>query len=190
MNPWIVRSIAGLFASVFVSVAIMLLLVLPRNLPGVPDRPHFKNADPHGTVNTYYWIGTLKEEWTVADGRAEGPMVQHYPNGSILREAYYSDSRPEGKVSEYYEQSAGSARMSRRMGVRPARESDSAVGAKGPIKAEWTYRGGVREGAYRLWWPSGEVKEEGEVIGGRKTRVQKYPGLPGEDTWWNSLSHS
>jgi hypothetical protein len=179
MNPWIARSIAGLFASVVVSLLIMLLLVLPRNLPGVPDHPRFKIADGNGTVSRYYWIGTLKEEWTVADGRAEGPMIQHYPNGSIMREIYYADSRPEGKVNEYYEQSASSVRMSRRMRVRSARNPDTAVGAKGPLKAEWTYQRGVREGPYRLWWPSGEVKEEGEYAGGRKTRVQKYPGLPG-----------
>ena len=176
MNPWIARSLAGLFASVVVSLLIMLILLLPRNLPGIPEHPHFDRAAPDGIFRTYYWIGTLKEEWTLAGGEANGPMIQHYPNGSVMREIPYVSSSPDGVIREYYELSAGGVRHSRRLGPRPSAASGTVVGERGDLRAEWTYADGRRDGPYRIFWESGDLKEEGSYAGGRKMGlVRKYP---------------
>lgn len=169
MNMWVMRSIAGLFASVIVSLMIMLLLLLPRILPGVPEHPRFK-AGEDNIVRRYYWVGTLKEIWTVQDGRANGPMVQLYPNGSIMRELYYADSRLEGPAREYYEKSAGSVRMSRRRPMRPSEDPEKIVGGKGELKAEWSYRDGIKEGPYAIYAENGGLKEEGNYSAGKKIR--------------------
>ena len=64
----------------------------------------------------------------------------------------------EGVIREYYQKDRMRG-MGRRGAIRQARSAHEA--ARGPIKAEWTYLGGKRNGPYRLYYENGFVKEEG-----------------------------
>lgn len=163
-TPIIVGAVSMVFA-----LAMMLIMIAPRNLPGVPSnspRTHVQD----GVVQTHYWAGLLKEEWQFRDGRPEGTTIQYYPNASVMRVLNYENGVLNGSVKEYYEQSVAADRPSRKFGPSRPRASQEPN-----LKGEWTYENGRPNGPYFLYHRDGSLKEEGEFMAGKRRVVKKYP---------------
>ena len=163
---------AGIASLIFVGVFAVIVLVLPRpfmaQVPGeVPLKP---GVD--GAVETYYWVGTLKERQFYRNGIAEGEWVQYYPNGSVMRRMMLSRGVVEGPVLEFYELPSGGGGR-RGMARSPGRDGEL---GQGPPKGERNYAGGKRHGPYRTYYLNGSPREEGECQEGKLLgKPRKYP---------------
>ena len=169
MMHWLLaRVLAGGIAGCL--MALLLLGILWLAPPPVPKLQaeipyHAKHQD--GIVEKHDLFGLLQAQWVYVDGRPHGPALHHYPNRSVFRELQYVEGKLDGVMREYYQEE----RMrggGRRGAFRDARQMYEA--SRGPLKGEWRYMEGVRDGDYTLYYENEYIKEEGQY------RNDKYFG--------------
>lgn len=192
MFNWVLARMvaAALAAVVIASFYVIVLLFLPRPLPGIRGEVGLKPNQPDGIVETRYWIGLLKERWNYKGGLPNGVAIQYYPNGSMFRQLFYVDGKLNGVCNEYYERPTYRGGVGRRAFPKKRRESFE----KGPLKATWHYVGGKRDGEYKMYYLGGVLKEEGLYSRGKRVgTVKKYSEegeLISEKHYGGSGSHS
>jgi len=181
---WMIpRLLAGVIATSVGSALIMGILMLsPQPVPPLKAQVQRQAQNQSGVVQTHYFAGLLKEEWSYVDGIPHGLTRQYYPNASLFREINYDFGLLDGPYSEYYEKSTRHGGGRRTQGLR-------AMG-QGELKAKGYYSRGKRDGPLVMYYPSGILKEEREYRDGQKTgtwrRYHKDGRLKKEKTY-NSL---
>lgn len=102
--------------------------------------------------------GALHSEATYADGMLNGPAVEYYPSGAVLRRVTYRpfghESRPDGLDVWFFE--------------------------NGRVSRETTYVNGQKNGPYRDYFESnGIVESEGQHVNGQPHGTWYYYNLDG-----------
>jgi antitoxin component YwqK of YwqJK toxin-antitoxin module len=173
MMNWIVaRMISGALASVVVAIVVIIILYAPKPYPGVEGEVSFNPDREDGVIETKYWVGILKEEWTYENGFPHGLMLQYFPNRSVMRELHYHQGKLQGLIKEYYE----------KPGFRPGPRERHLVGVlepkktvRGNIKGKWEYQSGLKDGRFELYYERGGLKEKGSFKRGKLNgRLRKF----------------
>ena len=191
MNWILARVMGAAIASLVMAVVIGIILYAPKPYPSIKPiiKADAKKAD--GFLQTYYLLGLLKGEWTHQNGLPEGVAFHFYPNGSVMHRMFYVQGHLDGLIQEFYEK-PGSARGVSRRHI-PKNPPQAKIGV-GPLKAEWQYVMGVREGAFKLYYNRGAIKQEGSYhqnkLHGFVRRYKKNGALKSEALYQNGKKMS
>lgn len=111
-----------------------------RDLPGLVKREYaeiVKNRTKTGTAETYYPSGKVKTQWTMKNGKAEGPVTTYYEDGEILYIDIYKDGQRlsrkkysvEGKLEfeQQYSYQIDEARIQTQIKTEPISEASQMV---------------------------------------------------------------
>ncbi len=167
-NPlsWVVAgALTGVLGSIVMGIFISIILFAPKPYPGIKEVIKQDMSREDGTIQTKYWVGLLKEEWTFKNGFPQGYAYQFYPNGSTLRRLHYVDGRLEGAVEEYYEKPGSARGVSRRYVAKKPPQLKLGSGKK---KAVWNFRDGTLDGTYALHFEDETIREEGSYLEGKR----------------------
>lgn len=90
---------------------------------------------------------------------ADGPFVDHYPDGGVAVEGRYEQGEREGDWDSYYPD--GSLRLEGQYSAGKKVGRWKAYHPSGQLLGEGEYSGGLREGNWVLYYSNGLVKEQG-----------------------------
>lgn len=162
-------------ACVMSLLMIGLLQFGPRHMPRFAEHPPRNGPAKDGFWEKKDFMGLVETQGFLRSGWWDGPFVQYYPGGSVLREMTYRGGRLEGELTEYFEKPGyHRAPPKNRLPNRFERPQ-----MRGAIKRSVTYRNGKPDGPYRVYDESGRLKECGFFAGGlTESRIQVGAGSP------------
>lgn len=174
-NFMISYTLAGAGTAMVVTLLIMgMLKFSPPALPKFEPVVQHQSGVRDGIVQRKDMFGLIQSKTDYVSGYPNGGSIHFYPNKSIARVLEYREGKLNGLAREYYEASRNSNQPIRgKMGAFKA-ISKVKMGQMGLPKAVWTYRDGIKEGPYELYYDTGGLKEQGTFTDGDKTDVHKF----------------
>lgn len=101
-----------------------------------------------GVCKWFYKNGTVEQEWTYRQGKAEGMYKSFYENGILKREGNYRNDKADG-LHKWFDET-------------------------GKLQEEWNYYNGKAEGVSKIYFPSGKLKREGNYGNHKAEGLHKW----------------
>lgn len=135
----------------------------------------FENGVPTGKFIETFTNGTIgKEGQYDKAGKMTGQWIERDQKGKILSDQTYKNGVLEGPAKTYFTDGTVEKMAMYANGNRHGLTTEYHYGTNGQVKSETNFVDGVQQGAYKFYYDTGKLREEGCAEGGETVSLKEY----------------